>query len=163
RSLAALAVIVVAGGTVRADGPQDCLVASGDAAARCLRDYVDTIARCRAAQDAACETAARADGGPLATFLGSASAGAARRCDDAAARALDYFGGQTDLAGRTAEACQTFGEELLARTFSASIATLEPTALRCQKAVSRAATRLRQALIRTGGRRCLAQRALPTA
>src|SRR5262249_61393909 len=67
-----------------------CMRASGDAAARCLDRAADVIARCRAGRDAACEAAARADGGALDEAAARIERPDRAACSDAASELLDY-------------------------------------------------------------------------
>src|SRR5262245_25614723 len=64
RTLAgALCSLAIAASSARAAIDTRCIVASGGAAARCVRDYAKAIGDCRSAGNAACEIALRAPDG----------------------------------------------------------------------------------------------------
>src|SRR5262245_58066960 len=65
-----------------------CIVASGGAAARCVRKYADAIAACRLAGDAACETTLRAPAGQLDTVLAATEKPVRDECSAEAADRL---------------------------------------------------------------------------
>jgi len=118
-----LALVLLAGAvparSLATPGPAACMRGSGNAGTRCLRDYVGTIEPCRLRKDAACETAARADGGPIDTILADTAGTAGERCTDASAFPLDYPS-LDDLELRVPEACADFGDDLLDIAFADS-------------------------------------------
>src|SRR6478672_13000731 len=61
----------VAAAPVRARTSPDtlCLLASGKAGTKCVKDYAAAVGACREKADAACEAALRADGGALDGLL----------------------------------------------------------------------------------------------
>jgi predicted dienelactone hydrolase len=132
--------------------PASCLRAAGTAAAMCLERYAGEIADCRRDADAACEAAARADGGALDAALARTARPIARRCDETTARALGYLG-EEDLLFRQPEACVDFAEDLLAHTFADP-----PAPSPCQDAVARAVRRVRRRTVGAFGKRCFASR-----
>jgi predicted dienelactone hydrolase len=136
-----------------ARGPVACLRDSGTTGARCLRDYVDAVAACRLAEDAACEAAARTDGGTLARILGSAESRSDDKCGDVTAAGLGYLDA-ADIRLRVPEACSDFGEDLLDIGFADSASG---ALLGCQRAVSTALDKLEAAVVKTFGRKCYVQ------
>jgi len=131
-------------------GPAACMRGSGNAGTQCLRDYVGTIEPCRLRGDAACEVAARADGGALDTLLADTADAAGKRCTDASAFPLDYPS-LDDLEFRVPEACGDFGDDLLDIGFADSASG---AALGCQTVVASAIDRLRNAVVRAFGNQC---------
>ncbi len=142
-----------AGGYAAAAGPAACMQASGDADARCLERFDDVVARCRAHGDAACESAARADGGALSVALGKPERPSRAACSDSSSEALDYTSAD-DVVLRGSEACSDFGEDWLAGLFAANPSSLSGAFLDCQRAVSRQLGHLRSATVRLEGPRC---------
>ena len=109
-AILALALVVrpdVAGAATPA---ATCMRASGNAAARCLDRYAYVVARCRAQRDAACEDAARADGGALDGVLGRIDGPDGRACSDESSAPLDYTSA-ADVVVRGREGCGDFAEE----------------------------------------------------
>jgi hypothetical protein len=86
----AIALATAPGAAGAATPAATCMRASGNAAARCLDRYADVVARCRAHGDAACEAAARADGGALDTALARVAGPDAKACTDDSSAPLDY-------------------------------------------------------------------------
>src|SRR5262245_32342212 len=130
-----------------------CMRASGDAATRCLERSADLIARCRARQDAACEEAARADGGALDAAAERIEGPDQASCSDAAGEALDYTGAD-DVVVRGREACADFAEDWLDQSFAARHGSLSGAFLDCQREVGRQLGQLRDATVRLEGPRC---------
>lgn len=153
RTLLVLTLVLALGTT--ADAATDalkCLRTSGTVGVRCLNQYADVLRTCRKRGDAACETAARAEGGKLEQIL-ARTADAANGCTDAAADALGYVGGADDVVRRTRESCADFGEDLLEVTFGdgGSAGGAFPA---CQREVSNRLERLREATVRLYGEVC---------
>ena len=139
-----LASLLAAASAVAAPGPTTCLRDSGNVGARCLRDYVGAVSACRLRADAACEAAARADGGVLDGLVARADETSGAECTEDTAEPLGYTS-LDDVGLRASEACGDFGEDLLALTFADSAA---PALLGCQTAVARGLDRLRIAVVR---------------
>ena len=76
--------LTCAGRAAATAGPATCMRASGNADSRCLERYDDVVARCRGRADAACEAAARADGGALSVALARSDDRSLAACSDAA-------------------------------------------------------------------------------
>lgn len=131
--------------------PTPCLRASGNAGARCLREYTNAIERCRVRQDAACETAARARGGPLAEILARPDVPSRRACTEDAAVALGYLD-VDDVVVRTVEACTDFAEDLLKIGWPTG--PVSGNALACQRTVAERLRRLRALVVREFGPGC---------
>ena len=130
--------------------PAACMRTSGHTGRECLRSYVDTIATCRLRADAACETAARADGGPIDQLLARTGDDAATRCTDATAESLGYLDAD-DVGVRVPEACGDFGDDLLDLAFADSATG---ALLGCQSAVAAEVDRLRDTVVRRFGEQC---------
>jgi predicted dienelactone hydrolase len=150
RLLVLVLLAVVADRAHAGPGPKACMRDSGNTGTACLRDYVADIEPCRLAGDAACETAARADGGPIDALLARTADDADDRCTDATAFALGYLDA-ADVRLRIPEACGDFGDDLLDITFGDS-ATAAVTG--CQATVADAVDRLRDTVVRTFGNQC---------
>ena len=100
---------------------QRCLVASGGAAATCVRQYAAAIGACRNEADAACEAALRGKGGRLATLLAATEEPVRSSCTADDANKLTFLLGVDDLVSRTAQACQKWGADLVAVTYAADL------------------------------------------
>ncbi len=153
RILLALTLALAVG--TAADAASDtvkCLRTSGIVGVRCLNQYADVLRTCRKRNDAACEAAARADGGKLEQIL-ARTADAADGCTDEAADALGYVGGADDVVKRTRESCADFGDDLMDITFGdgGSAGGAFPS---CQREVSNRLERLREATVRLYGEVC---------
>ena len=63
--------VILAAATAEAGTSADtrCLLASGKAASKCVKDYTKAVGACLDQADAACETSLRADGGTLDRLL----------------------------------------------------------------------------------------------
>jgi predicted dienelactone hydrolase len=149
-SLVLAALVLLVGPAAAASGPTTCMRGSGKAGTTCLGDYSATLDACRLASDPACETAARAAGGPLAMLLDTTEVAAAASCTEATAEALGY----TDLADvplRTHDSCADFGDDLEGIEYADSAAA---ALLPCQRAVVRATDRLRNGVIHAFGNDC---------
>lgn len=131
-------------------GPASCMRASGNDGTQCLRDYVATIEPCRLRGDAACEAAARADGGPIDAILANTADAATARCTDAFAFPLGYPS-LDDVRLRIPEACGDFGDDLLDIGFADSASA---ALVGCQAAVASAVDRLRNTVVRAFGNQC---------
>ena len=127
-----------------------CMRASGNAAARCLDRYADVVARCRAHRDAACEAAARADGGALDAALARIAGPDANACTDDSSAPLDYTSA-ADVVVRGSEGCADFAEDWLDLAFGSSVSG---ALLPCQQEVAHQLGRLRDATVRLEGARC---------
>jgi len=133
--------ILIATAAVAASGPATtCVRDSGRVGIGCLRDYLDTITRCRFRAAPPCETAVRADGGALDVLLADTQATSGATCTDTSAQEIGYLG--VDEVGlRVAEACGDFGEDILGLVFADVVPS---TLLECQKKVVRELDRLRR-------------------
>jgi predicted dienelactone hydrolase len=149
----AFALLAPSGAGAANSAAATCMRASGDAAAQCLDRSADVIARCRGRRDAACETAARADGGALDDAAGRIERPDLAACSDAAGELLDYTGAD-DVVVRGHEACADFAEDWLAQSFAAQPGSLSGAFLDCQREVARQLGRLREGTIRLEGPRC---------
>ncbi len=148
---ALLAVLTLAASADAANPAVACLRTSGAVGVRCLDQYAAVLRACRTKGDAACEAAARVDGGKLDTIL-ARTADAADGCTDAAADALGYVGGVDDVVKRTRESCGDFGEDVTDVAFaSGSAAGAFPS---CQREVASRLERLRDATVRLYGEVC---------
>jgi predicted dienelactone hydrolase len=127
-----------------------CMRASGNAAARCLDRYTDVVARCRAHRDAACEAAARADGGALDAALARIAGPDANACTDDSSAPLDYTSA-ADVVVRGSEGCADFAEDWLDLAFGSSASG---ALLPCQHEAAHQLGRLRDATVRLEGARC---------
>ena len=152
RQLALLLVVCLAlpPSLEAAPSTSKCMRRSGNTAARCLRDYVETVSACRLAGDAACESAARAEDGPLDALLAEAGEASVEKCTDPLAEPLGYTS-RDDVALRVSEACADFSEDLLGIGFADSATG---ALLGCQTVVAGAFDRLRTAVVRAFGREC---------
>ena len=149
-------VVLVLTGAVRpvaAASPAVCLRASGNADSRCLERYDDVLARCRAHGDAACEAAARADGGSLSVALDRIDDPSRAACTDATSEPLDYTSAG-DVVLRGHDACADFGEDWLAGVFASNPSSLSGAFVDCQREVSRQLGHLRDDTVRLEGPRC---------
>jgi predicted dienelactone hydrolase len=143
--------LATAPGAARAATPAaTCMRASGNAAARCLDRYADVVARCRAHRDAACEAAARADGGALDVALARIAGPDAKACTDDSSAPLDYTSA-ADVVVRGTEGCADFAEDWLDLAFGSSVSG---ALLPCQHEVAHQLGRLRDATVRLEGARC---------
>ena len=141
---------MLAAPALAASGPTVCMRGSGRAGTQCLRDYTATVAACRLAGDPACEAAARAAGGSLATILAAGQDGSEASCTDATAAALGYLD-IPDLRLRTHDSCADFGDDLANIVFGDSAAG---ALLPCQRAIVRSTSRLRNGVVRAFGNNC---------
>jgi len=137
-----------------ADPTATCLRVSGNAGRRCLGAYVDKVGRCRRVGDTACEEALHAADGELDLVLAQAEAPTLLRCTEAGADALGYTG-RDDVPLRIREACVDFAEDLLAIGVAADAGRLEGRPRRCQRRVTHALTRVREAVVRELGPGCI--------
>lgn len=148
--LAALVLLVLAA-PARADGPAGCQRTSGNAAVRCLDQYVDALRTCRARGAIGCEETLRAAGGGLDAIVARLEDPTRERCADADAETLGYVGGADDVVLRSSEACVDFGEDFVDAVYSDSASG---ALLRCQKVVVRALDKLRRTTIDATGEDC---------
>jgi len=130
-----------------------CLVDSGGTMAGCVDDYVATLAACRADHDVECEAAVREDGGALSELTRAAREGSAADCSDEEAFEIGYFGGAQDLGDKTATACTSFGEDLIALSFSPGEQTGAESAP-CQRVVADELAELRASVVDAIGPGC---------
>lgn len=138
--------------------PARCHTVSGKRGAACFAAYTKAIDKCRKKQDAACEDAVRAEGGPLAELLAAADAPIAKACDDASAQALDYLDAD-DVQKRIDEGCSDWAEDALALEYSPGLDTLEGATLRCQRTVAATLSKLRAKTVALFGRGCFGKEA----
>ena len=136
----------------RADAA-DCLATSGREGARCLARYAGAVEKCRRNADAACETLLRAPGGSIEQALAAGEAPIRKRCDEAAAVELGYFG-LDDLVFRVAESCTDFAEDHLGIAFSDDLAALDDAGRACQGVVAKQLAGVRDGGVREYGARC---------
>jgi predicted dienelactone hydrolase len=151
RTLFALLLALAA--TAHAASPTvECLRTSGTVGVRCLDQYSEVLRTCRKRNDAACEAAARVEGGKLDQIL-ARTQDAAAHCTDAAADALGYVGGSDDVVKRIRESCGDFGEDGIEVAFGddSSVAGAFPS---CQREVANRLERLREATVRLYGEVC---------
>ncbi len=159
RRAVTIAVLLLGVGIPRADtaAARDpavrCLAVSGDAGARCLRAYSGVIEQCRNRADAACEATARSSGGALDTRLAAPADPIESHCNDATAERLGYLD-VDDVAARVPEACQDFAEDLFGIGIAADPVELSVAELHCQRRVTGALRRLRDAVVSAFGRQC---------
>jgi predicted dienelactone hydrolase len=151
--LLASCFLLAAAAAHAAPGAAACVRSSGDAGARCLADYVESVARCRAAADAGCEASLRNAGGRLDQLLARPEAPIRRRCDDAAADALGYLS-LDDVLLRVPEACADFAEDQLELAFADDPAALGADALRCQREVAKQTRRFSKRVVKAFGAKC---------
>ena len=131
-----------------------CIVASGGAAARCVRQYARAVGDCRSAGDAACETALRAPAGKLAAFLAATEKPIRDECSSEAADRLTSLFGLDDLVSYTAQACRKWGDDFVDTAFADDTTNLSPDASRCQRLVAAQLARVRDTVVQAFGRRC---------
>jgi predicted dienelactone hydrolase len=149
-AVVALLVLVALSPAFGAHRSASCIRSSGNTGRKCLDRYVDEIGTCRLRADAACETAARADGGPIDALLAETADHAATKCTDATAVSLGYLD-LDDVGVRVPEACGDFGDDLLDLAFADSASG---ALLGCQGAVAQAVDRLRETVARAFGDQC---------
>lgn len=131
-----------------------CIVASGSAATRCVRDYAKAVAACRSDGDPACESALRAPGGELAGLLAATEEPVREACTaEAADRLTDLFG-IDDLVDRTVQACRKWGDDFVDVAFADDTASLSSDERKCQRLVAAQLARVRDTVVRAFGRRC---------
>src|SRR5262245_56810445 len=118
-AILALALVVSTHAGAATSPAAPCMRASGDAAARCLDRQMDGITACRPRRAAACEAAARADGGALARALDRLEQPDRAACSDAESELLDYTSAD-DVVVRGREGCADFAEDWLDVTFAAN-------------------------------------------
>jgi predicted dienelactone hydrolase len=142
--------------TVEARSPIDtrCIVASGGAAARCVREYAKAVAACRSAGDEACESALRTPGGGLAVLLAATEKPIRDGCSDEAADRLTSLLGVDDLVYRTAQVCRKWGDDFVDTAFADDTAGLSTDERKCQRLVVAQLARVRDAVAQAFGRRC---------
>jgi predicted dienelactone hydrolase len=131
-----------------------CLVASGKAATKCVRDYATTVGACRDRADAACETVLRAEGGPLDGLLAATEGPTRRACSAESADKLTFSLGLDDLVFRTAQACEKWAEDFVAVAYADDLAGLSPSARVCQRNVAKQLRGLRDKVVRAYDRKC---------
>ncbi len=148
-----MAILVVAS-VASADPDRRCLVASGGAAAKCVQRYAAALSACRNAADAGCEAALRSDGGALAGLLAATEGPVRGKCTAEAADKLTFLLGLDDLVLRTAEACQMWGDDLIAVIYAGDLAGQPPEVLECQRVVGARLARLHTKVVRAYGQRC---------
>jgi predicted dienelactone hydrolase len=128
-----------------------CHAAAGRAGARCLRDYVDEVRRCRDAADAACEEALRVPGGPLATIVAAVGAPIRETCTDASAARIGLTLGVDRHVGYVASGCEKWGEQFFEVAYAADPGALGPEGLACQRQVGQRLSRLRGQVVAAAG------------
>ena len=151
RTLAIAAAIIA----TRAGAAVDtrCIVASGGAAARCVRAYAEAVGNCRSTADAACEAALRAPGGTLATLLATTEKPVRDGCSSDAADRLTSQLGVDNLVSYIAQACRKWGDDFVDTAFSDDPG-LTSDAAKCQRLVAAQLARVRDTVVQALGRRC---------
>jgi predicted dienelactone hydrolase len=153
-----LIAVLVVSSAVSAAGPgQRCLVASGGAAAHCVRKYAAALRACRDAGDAGCEAALHSPGGTLDALLAATARPVRDQRDKCTAEVADKltFGlGLDDLVFRTAQACQRWGDDLVASTYAGNLAGRPPEVLACQRVVGARLARLHDRVVKVYGQVC---------
>ncbi len=136
-----------------------CLKASGNATASCLRKYSNKVDACRKKRDAACEVALRVGGGELDSIVAKLSDTVAKRCNETTAADNEYLG-IDDLQRITTEACVDYAEDYLGNAYSELPNNLiSPPAFVCQKTVANAVGRLRNRVVASHGVGCIVKNA----
>ena len=133
-----------------------CLLASGNAAASCVKQYARAVGACRNQADLPCEAALRTEGGRLAGLLAATEEPTRTACSTESANKLTFLRGLDDLVFRTSQACGTWAEDFLALAYAEDLSLLSPTARLCQRSVARQLGLLRDAVMRRFGRKCYA-------
>jgi predicted dienelactone hydrolase len=133
---------------------EQCLMASGDAAAACVNQYALAIGACRHTADAACEAKLRATDGELATMLAATEEPVRMNCTEEAADTLTFQLGVDDLVARTAQSCLRYGDDLLNITYAQDLSALSPAALTCQHAVGVQSAGLYDVVVQAYGEGC---------
>jgi len=128
-----------------------CLRASGGAGNRCLGKYTQVVEKCRKKQDAACEDAARADGGALAGVLAKNAKPIDKQCDGPSSEGIG-FPPEADVVGHIDHACIDFGEDALA--MEAGSGSADGAFLKCQRAAVGQLRKLRAKTIQLFGPGC---------
>ena len=131
-----------------------CIVASGGAAARCVRKYADAVTACRYTGDELCEAGLRAPGGKLDGFLAATEKPVRQGCSAEAADRLTSSMGLDDLVARTAQACRKWGDDFVDTAFTDDPKSLAPDARKCQRLVAAQLARVRDTVVQAHGRRC---------
>jgi predicted dienelactone hydrolase len=136
-----------------ASAKSSCLRTAGDRAAACFEAYVAALAPCREANDAACEMAAKADGGPIAQALAAVEVPIGLVCTDEEADRLGYVGGVADIVRRARDSCADFAEDHLATVL------VEGLSERCARIAPKKLGRLHRATVALFGPRCFVRAA----
>jgi Platelet-activating factor acetylhydrolase, isoform II len=131
-----------------------CLLASGKAGTKCVKDYAAAVGACRDKADAACETALRGDGGTLDGLLAATEKPTRQACSPASADKLTFSLGVDDLVFHTAQACEKWAEDFLALAYADDLAGLSPSARVCQRNVAARLRSLRDTVVQAYGRKC---------
>src|SRR4029453_6709215 len=108
--------LILAAATAEAGTSPDtrCLLASGKAATKCLKQYAAAVGACRDKGDVPCEAALRAVGGTLDGLLAASEKPTRETCSAESADKLTFLLGLDDLVLRTAQACERWAEDFLA-------------------------------------------------
>jgi predicted dienelactone hydrolase len=156
----AMALLVARGAAVHAAAPTPagCLAASGKRGLVCTTAYTKAVDACRKKQDAACEAALRAEGGPLTELLAENDAPITKACTDADAETLGYLSAG-DVQLRVDEGCTDWAEDALALEYATDPSSLTGAALRCQKTVAAELAKLRAKTVLLFGRACFLKEA----
>jgi len=156
----ALASAVAVGGAVHTATatPAGCLAASGKRGQACLAKYTKAVDQCRKKQDAACEQALRAEGGPLAGLLADNDEPISRACDDADAETLGYLSA-ADVQVRIDDGCVDWGEDALGLEYAAGQGSVAGALLGCQRTVASELAKLRAKTVALFGRGCFLKEA----
>lgn len=131
-----------------------CLLASGKAATKCVKDYAAAVGACRDKADAACEAALRADGGALDSLRAATEKPTRQACGAESADKLSFSLGLDDLVFHTAQACEKWAEDFVAVAYADDLAGLSPPARACQRHVAKRLRGVRDTVVQAYGRKC---------
>jgi predicted dienelactone hydrolase len=129
-----------------------CAVASGRAARSCAKRYAAALRACRDDASSDCEAALREEGGRLAALLAKTEGPVRRACTEASAGELNFGLGLEDLVTRTAEACEKWGEEVVAISHAPAEKARAVGASACQQTVGAEVARFHHAAVGLYGR-----------
>lgn len=125
-----------------------CLLASGKAAAACVKRYTKAVGRCRDRTAPTCEAALRTEGGTLDRLVAATEEPTRKACSAESANKLTFLLGLDDLVFRTGQACETWAEDFLAVAYADDLPGLSSVARVCQHHVARQLGLLRDKLVR---------------
>ena len=141
------------GRATAADSATTCMAVSGALADRCLQQYTLAVEKCRQRPRSACETALRAEGGPLDALLAAPESAIRSSCPADAAETLGYTS-EDDVVLRVSDACSDFGEDQLDIDYTSDLASLSGRTLLCQRFIARRLDQLRAITARAFGHDC---------